>query len=187
MIRRFIFKECSLSGLYTIRRIPIEDSRGFFARFFCAEEFKDIGLDQSIAQINHTLTVQKGTIRGLHYQHPPHCEIKIVNCLRGHVFDVVVDIRQDSPTFLKWHGEVLSEKNMKGLYIPQGFAHGFQALSKNCVLLYLHSSIYTASDEGGLNVIDPVLDISWPLPFADCSFRDKNIPMIDNSFLGVAL
>ncbi len=187
MSRYYQFNECPLAGLYKIKRTPIKDNRGFFSRFYCAEEFKELGLQQPIAQMNHTLTLSVGAIRGLHYQHPPYTEIKIVNCLRGEVFDVVVDIRQGSPTFLKWYGEVLSAENQTGLYIPEGFAHGFQALTKNCELMYLHSAFYTASAEDGLNVADPALDITWPLAFADCSDRDQNHPMIDNSFAGVVI
>ncbi len=186
MTSRFVFQECPLAGLFTIRRRPLVDSRGFFSRFYCAEEFRALGLQQPIAQINHSLTTSRGAIRGLHFQHPPHGETKIVNCLRGKVFDVAVDIRRSSETFLKWHGEILSAENKVGLYIPDGFAHGFQALSDDCELLYLHSSPYTASGEDGLNVNDPTLAISWPLAMEDCSERDQNHPMIDNSFVGVA-
>ncbi len=185
MSRHFQFDECTLSGLYTIKRIPLKDTRGFFSRFYCADEFEKLGLQQPIAQMNHTLTVHKGAVRGLHYQHPPHTEIKIVSCLRGKVFDVAVDIRKGSPTFLKWHGEIISADNKTGLYIPEGFAHGFQALTENCELMYLHSTSYTATAEDGLNLTDPLLDINWPLAFSDCSDRDQNHPMIDNLFTGV--
>ncbi len=187
MKRRFQFNECSLAGLYTIERIPIEDKRGFFSRFYCAEEFKEIGFREPIAQMNHTLTLRKGVIRGLHYQHLPYTETKIVNCLHGKVYDVAVDIRQGSPTFLNWHGEILSAENKTGLCIPDGFAHGFQALTDDCELLYLHSAFYTASAEDGLNFSDPMLDISWPLAVTDCSERDRNHSMIDNSFTGVKI
>ncbi len=187
MSQRFRFTECPLAGLYTIKRIPIEDNRGFFSRFYCAEEFRKLGLQQPIAQMNHTLTMVKGAIRGLHFQHPPYTETKIVNCVRGKVFDVAVDIRQGSPTFLKWHGEVLSAENKTGLFIPDGFAHGFQALTEDCELLYLHSAFYESSAEDGLNVADPILDIHWPLASSDCSDRDRNHSMIDKSFTGILI
>jgi len=187
MSNRFVLEELSLVGLYTIKRQPTEDKRGFFSRFYCAEEFKEIGLYQPIVQINHTLTLKKGAVRGLHYQHSPYTETKIVNCLRGKIFDVAVDLRQGSPTFLQWHGEILSEENKIGLYIPDGFAHGFQALTENCELLYLHSAFYRASAEAGIHVADPVLDISWPLAFTDYSERDQNCSLIDSSFVGVTI
>ena len=129
----------------------------------------------------------KGAIRGLHYQHPPHAETKIVNCLRGKVFDVAIDIRRGSPTFLKWHGEILSAENKTGLYIPEGFAHGFQTLTEECELLYLHDTCYESTAEDGLNFLDPHFDISWPLMPTDCSNRDKNFSLINNSFAGVVI
>ncbi len=187
MSKRFRFNECPLAGVHTIKRILIEDTRGFFSRFFCTEEFRELGLQRPIAQMNHTLTVSKGAIRGLHYQNPPYAEAKIVNCLSGKVFDVAVDVRRGSPTFLKWHGEILSAENKTGLYIPEGFAHGFQALTENCELLYLHSAFYRSSAENGLNVADPRLGINWPLVLTDCSDRDRNIPMIENFFAGVVI
>lgn len=187
MRNRFEFNECPLAGLYSVKRNPVHDMRGFFSRFFCAAEFDNMGLTFSIAQMNHTLTLQKGSLRGLHFQYPPYSEKKIVNCLRGQVFDVAVDIRKDSPTFLQWHAEVLSAENKTSIYIPEGFAHGFQTLTDDCELLYLHSSFYRASAEGGLNYADPILNINWPLPLADCSDRDRHHPMIGESFAGVSV
>ena len=185
--KQFEFDKCSLADLYSIRRIPIEDSRGFFSRFYCAEEFKELGLQQPISQMNYTSTMNKGTIRGLHFQHPPYSETKIVNCLRGKIFDVVVDIRQNSPTFLQWHGEVLSAENMTGIFIPKGFAHGFQSLTDNCELMYLHTDFYTANAEDGLNIKDPAIGIIWPLDVTVCSSRDRDHPMIGDTFTGVAI
>ncbi len=136
---RFDILPTPLDGLKVIIRKPIEDPRGFFCRFFCAEEFLEAGFQKSISQINHTFTRGKGAVRGLHFQYPPHAEGKIVSCLRGEVYDVAVDIRKGSPTFLHWHGEILSAANQRSLLIPEGFAHGFQTLTENCELLYLHS------------------------------------------------
>lgn len=185
MSRRFDFIETPIVGLLRIDRKRIIDNRGFLSRFFCANEFKQIGLEQPIAQINHTLTRQKGSIRGMHFHYQPHAETKIVSCIQGEVLDVAVDIRKGSPTFLHWHAEWLSAENMHSLYIPAGFAHGFQALTDDCELIYLHTGFYTADMEGALNAMDPALAIDWPLDVADLSERDSNHPMLDSHFEGV--
>lgn len=156
-----------------IQRKPIEDSRGFFARFFCADEFQKAGFTRSIAQINHTLTRKKGAVRGLHFQRPPHAESKVVSCLKGDIFDVAIDLRKGSSTFLRWHGEVLSAENRKSLLIPEGFAHGFQTLTDDCELVYLHSTSFHPETEGALNVRDPKLAIAWPLTMTELSERDR--------------
>lgn len=182
---RFDFLETPLIGARIVQRKPIEDSRGFLSRFFCAEEFKSIGLKKQIHQINHTLTRQKGTVRGLHFQYPPYTETKIVSCLNGEVFDVAVDLRKDSPTFLKWHGEVLSKKNQRSFFIPEGFAHGFQTLTDDCELIYLHTTTYAKDFEGALNVQDPKLSINWPLTISELSERDRSHPYVDENFQGI--
>ncbi|MGR8979430.1 MAG: dTDP-4-dehydrorhamnose 3,5-epimerase [Gammaproteobacteria bacterium] len=184
---RFDFLPTPLNGLTAIQRKTIGDSRGFFSRFFCAEEFSRIGFVKPVAQINHSLTHSKGAVRGLHFQHPPFAEDKIVNCLKGAVFDVAVDLRKGSPTFLQWHGEILSAGNRRSLFIPQGFAHGFQALTADCELIYLHSSPFAPGSEGALNVLDPRLAISWPLPITELSNRDRSHPMIAVDFEGLTL
>lgn len=186
-VSRFDFHDTALQGLKRVERKPIEDARGFFARFFCAEEFRAAGLDKPIAQINHTLTRSKGTVRGLHFQHPPHAETKLVSCLVGSVFDVAVDLRTDSPSFLCWHGEILSAENRRSLLIPEGYAHGFQTLTAECELLYLHTAPFHAAAEGALNVSDPALGIDWPLPVSDTSARDRSHPFIDRHFSGIRL
>ncbi len=186
MSKRFSFTETPLSGLVKIARKPIIDKRGFFSRFYCAEEFKEIGLESSIAQINHTLTKKKGGIRGMHFQYQPHTETKIVSCLQGEILDVAIDIRSGSATFLQWHAEILSAENGSSLYIPDGFAHGFQALTANCELIYLHTGLYTAEKEGGLNPLDPKLAIDWPLEVSEISERDSKIPMLNSDFHGIA-
>ena len=185
MSQRFNFIETSLKDLYKIEQKPIEDERGFLSRFFCAEEFKEIGFTKPIAQMNHTFTKQKGAVRGMHFQNSPHTETKIITCMRGEVFDVAVDIRKNSPTFLQWHAEILSEKNQSSLYIPDGFAHGFQTLTENCELLYIHSSSYQPDAEGALNALEPKLSIDWPLEITEISERDRNNPMISSEFKGI--
>jgi len=126
-------------------------------------------------------------VRGMHFQYPPHAEVKIVSCLRGEVFDVAVDLRQSSPTFLEWHGEIIAADNHKSVVIPEGFAHGFQTLGEECELLYFHTASYQADSEGGLNVQDKKLAIQWPLPITGQSPRDLAQPMIDDDFAGVVL
>jgi dTDP-4-dehydrorhamnose 3,5-epimerase len=186
MSQRLDFVSTSLNGLYSIKRKPIKDQRGFINRLFCAEEITGIGLKNTIVQINHTMTRQKGAIRGLHFQYSPYTETKTVTCLKGKVFDVAVDIRKNSPTFLQWHAEELSEYNHASLYIPDGFAHGFQALTNDCELLYLHSEFYQSDAEGALNVLDPRLSIDWPLQITEISERDCNHSMI-NLFKGIEI
>lgn len=176
-----------LANLKVIQRKPLEDARGFLSRFYCAEEFKLFGLNQDISQINHTLTRKKGAVRGLHYQQPPHAEIKLVSCIKGEIFDVAIDLRKNSPTFLRWHAELLSESNQRGLLIPEGFAHGFQTLTEDCELIYLHSAPYCKDAEAALNVIDPQIGITWPLEITELSKRDRSHLMIKNDFEGVVV
>jgi len=152
---------------------------------FCSDDLHAILAGRCIAQINHSLTSSRGTVRGLHFQHPPYGEMKIISCLRGEVFDVAVDLRRDSPTFLRWHAEVLSDGNHRTLVIPEGFAHGFQTLSDDCELLYFHTAPYRAEAEGGIDPQDPVLCIEWPLPLAGLSPRDAGHPCLDEDFAGI--
>jgi dTDP-4-dehydrorhamnose 3,5-epimerase len=184
---RFDFHPTPLEGLWIVQRKPINDQRGFFSRFFCAEEFQAACWEKPIAQINHTYTVKKGAVRGLHFQCPPYSEGKFVSCLRGEVYDVAVDIRKGSPTFLKWHGEILSAENQRSLLIPEGFAHGFQTLTENCELLYLHSEAFHPQAEGALSVTDPKIGIFWPVTITELSERDRNHPFINSDFEGLSL
>ena len=150
MSSRFDIFDTPLKGLNLIQRKPIGDSRGYLERLFCAEELQALIPGKGIVQINRTITAKHCSVRGMHFQHPPHAETKFVSCLRGKVLDVAVDMRQGSPTFLHWHAEVLSASNHKTLMIPEGFAHGFQALCDDCELIYLHSRAYTPGAEAGL-------------------------------------
>ena len=187
MSNRLDILDTPQEGLKLIQRKPIGDHRGYLERLFCVEEMKALISDKSIAQINHTLTVKRGTVRGLHYQCPPHAETKFVSCLRGEVFDVAVDLRRDSPTFLNWHAEVLSASNHKTFAIQEGFAHGFQTLTEECEMLYFHTAIYQPETEGGLNVNDPRLAIQWPRAITELSKRDAAHPMLTREFLGVVV
>jgi dTDP-4-dehydrorhamnose 3,5-epimerase len=187
MTGRFTILDTTIQGLRLIERHPLADERGFLSRLFCAEELAAAGWSRPIAQINHTLTRQRGMVRGLHYQRPPHAEMKLVTCLHGTVWDVAVDLRAGSPTYLQWHAEELSASNRRALLIPEGFAHGFQTLTEDCELLYLHSAAYEPSAEAGLNVADPRLVIEWPLPIAGLSERDTRHLMLSEDFRGVAV
>jgi dTDP-4-dehydrorhamnose 3,5-epimerase len=184
-VSRFAITDLPLAGLKCIERRRVGDARGNIARLFCADELRVAGWIRPVAQINHTCTATKGTVRGLHFQHPPHAEMKLVSCIRGEVFDVAVDIRRGSQTFLRWHGERLSADNNRALLIPEGFAHGFQALSDDAELVYCHSAPYAAAAEGGLDPQDPELGIQWPLPIAGLSARDAQHPRLDGCFTGV--
>ncbi|MET3855205.1 dTDP-4-dehydrorhamnose 3,5-epimerase [Rhizobium sp. OAE497] len=174
---RFTLTPTYMKDLTLVERQRLGDDRGFFSRFFCADELPDFGTG-SIAQINHTMTREKGVIRGMHFQRAPHDETKFVSCLKGVIFDVAVDLRPRSPTYLKWHGEILSQDNARSLLIPAGFAHGFQTLSEDCELIYLHDKPYAPDAEGGVNPLDPKLNITWPLPVTQMSARDSSLAFL---------
>ena len=178
------FEETPLQGSYVIKLSPINDNRGWFVRTFCRNEFEQHGLSGNWVQMNHSFTSTKGSVRGLHYQLPPFREIKLVRCIRGEAWDVIVDLRKESPTFLQTFGIKLSMDDMNMIYIPQGFAHGFQTLTDNCELIYLHSEFYQPGYEGGLRHCDPALKINWPLQVTNISDRDKNHPDIVSGFKG---
>ena len=187
MMNRFDILPTPLEGLKVLRRKPVGDSRGFLERMFCAQEFAPILGEKTIAQINRTLTRKRGSVRGMHFQNSPYAETKFVTCLRGEVFDVAVDVRKNSPTFLYWHGELLTQANHTTLLIPEGFAHGFQTLSDNCEMLYFHTAAYHADSEGALNAQDPRLAIKWPLAITEQSERDKSNALITTDFKGITL
>ncbi|MBW2569884.1 MAG: dTDP-4-dehydrorhamnose 3,5-epimerase [Deltaproteobacteria bacterium] len=180
-------KPIPLQDAFVIEPEPFMDDRGVFARVFCQNELRNILHDKNIVQINHSITRQKGAIRGMHFQRPPKVEIKMVKCLCGSVFDVIIDLRKASSTFLKWHGEKLSAENMKMMYVPEGFAHGFQALEENTELLYLHTEFYSPENEGALRYDDPKIGIKWSLEVADISERDKNHPLLAEDFQGIEI
>lgn len=176
-----------LPDLNVLERKPIGDSRGWFERMLCIDELQEVLGKRSVVQINRTLTQRKGCVRGMHFQHAPSVEMKFVSCLRGAVFDVAVDLRPGSATFLQWHAELLSADNRKTLAIPEGFAHGFQTLTDDCEMFYLHTAAYNSAAEGGLNPQDPALAIAWPLPLTELSARDASHPPIGAGFTGVRL
>ena len=185
MSERFYTEITKLAGLTVLHRKPIIDERGWFERMFCTQELQNFLGDKSIKQVNRSFTEKQGTVRGMHYQKAPKAEKKFIYCLRGEVFDVAVDLRESSSTFLHWHSEVLSANNSKVFVIPEGFAHGFQTLSDECELIYLHTEFYCSEIESGLSHQDPMLDINWPLPVVNLSERDANFPWVTKNFQGV--
>ncbi len=184
---RFSIEPLPLAGLRRITRQRLGDARGYLARVFCAETLAAAGWNKPLAQINHTFTAKVGTARGLHFQRPPHAEMKLVACLRGEVFDVAVDLRRGSPTFLRWHGETLSGENGVALLLPEGFAHGFLTLSAEVEMLYCHSMPHAPEAEAGLDLRDPRLAIRWPREILTRSARDSAHPLLDQDFEGVVL
>lgn len=187
MSARFDIAATVLTGLNVLTRKHIGDSRGWFERMFCVDELQEVLGKRSVVQINRTLTQKKGSVRGMHFQRLPSAEMKFVSCLRGEVFDVAVDLRLGSATFLQWHAELLSADNDKTLVIPEGFAHGFQTLADDCEMFYLHTAAYDPAAEGGLNPQDPALAIAWPMPISEISLRDMCHPLITYEFKGVQI
>jgi len=179
------FTATAIAGIYVVEMLPVSDSRGWFARSFCKKEFEQIGHHEEWVQMNHSFTSTQGSIRGMHFQNPPHQEIKMVRCIAGAVFDVVVDLRKGSPTFLQWIGIELSAGARNMLYIPKGIAHGFQSLTDNAELLYHHSSYYTTGAEGGILFNDKFVGIKWPLAVSEISERDLKHAPLTKDFKGI--
>ncbi len=176
-----------INDLFILKSEPLIDNRGYFERLFCMNELKELLNDNSIVQVNHSFTKKKGAIRGMHFQMPPKAEIKIVKCLKGSVYDVAVDLRNNSSTFLKWYSEVLTPENGLMMLIPKGFAHGFQTLEKNTELLYFHTEFYNKEFESGIRFNDLALKINWKLSVSEISDRDKSFKIIENSFAGLII
>lgn len=183
---RMLIRPAPLAGVMVVEITRVADERGAFTRCYCERELKEIIGARRIVQINHSRTRATGAVRGMHYQRPPHAEMKLVRCLAGRVWDVTVDLRAGSPTFLHWHAEELSAGNARMLVIPEGCAHGFQALEEDSAMLYLHTEFYAPESEGGIRIDDPNLGIPWPLPLTDISQRDRSHPLLTRDFAGVA-
>jgi len=175
-----------LAGLMLMETAPIEDSRGRFTRVFCEADYAVLRPGLHWTQINHSRTTQRGSVRGMHFQYPPSAEAKLIRCLKGGVFDVAVDLRAGSPTFLRWHSVELSENDPRQVFIPEGFAHGFQTLTEDAELLYLHTAAWNPEREGRLRHDDPRLKIAWPLPVAQVSEKDRAAPLLTDAFKGIA-
>jgi dTDP-4-dehydrorhamnose 3,5-epimerase len=172
------FLPTSLAGAFVVELEPIEDERGFFARSFCQNEFRSHGLDPAIAQCNVSLNRRRGTLRGLHYQAPPHEEAKLVRCTRGAICDVIVDLRHGSATRGQWFAVELSADNHRALYVPRGFAHGFQTLADDSEVLYQMSEFYRPGSERGIRWDDPAIGIQWPIADPVVSARDRAYPVL---------
>jgi dTDP-4-dehydrorhamnose 3,5-epimerase len=183
----FEVSETSHSGLLVLRRKPRADERGWFERMYGAEELAAVVGPRSIVAVNRTLTRARATVRGMHYQVGPSAEAKIVSCLRGAIFDVAVDLRRDSPTFLRWHGEVLTAENSRSLFIPEGFAHGFQAVADDCEVLYFHTAAHDPGAELGVHPLEPRVAIAWPLPVEHLSERDASHQPLAAEFDGIVI
>ncbi len=170
------WSELKLKGAYVYELEPIWDSRGFFARTFSAEDFAQSGLNPNVAQCNLSYNYKKGTVRGMHFQVEPALEVKLVRCVRGAIYDVIVDIRPDSPTFLQYVGVELSAENRRALYVPEMFAHGYQTLTDDVEIFYQVSENYAPQQARGYRYNDPLFNIEWPLPVSEISDKDKNGP-----------
>ena len=181
------FQETKLKGSYLIDYERYKDERGSFDRVFCQKTFQTLLKQKNICQINRSFTKKKGTVRGLHFQYPPHAEIKIVSCLKGKVWYVALDVRKGSPTFMEYHAVILSGDSSQSFFIPEGFAHGFQTLTNDCEMLYFHTADYNINAEGTFNALDQRLKIQWPNNITERSERDINYPMLSENFLGVKI
>lgn len=170
------FTETRLKGAFLIELEPIADERGFFARSWCQREFEERGLDPALVQCNISFNVRRGTLRGMHYQSAPHAEAKLVRCTRGRIHDVIVDLRAESATYCAWTAYELSAENRKMLFVPAGFAHGFQTLEDDCEVFYQMSAFYHAPSARGVRWDDPAFNIDWPLRDPVVSARDAGYP-----------
>lgn len=176
-----LFTPTPLEGAYLIELEKRGDDRGFFARMFCEDEFKAHGLVGKFVQINNSLTMSKGTVRGMHYQLPPHAEVKLMRCVKGAIFDVIVDLRDGSKTFGQWFGAELTAENRKMMYVPKGFAHGFMSLTDDTEIIYPVSAAYAPESERGLRWDDPAIGINWPMAVQEVSQKDQTWNDLDRS------
>jgi dTDP-4-dehydrorhamnose 3,5-epimerase len=181
------FTKTNFEGVYILNSKKFEDSRGNFNRLYSMSEFEQIGIKDPIQQINHSYTKEKGTVRGMHFQHPPRTEVKILRCLKGRIFDVIIDIRRNSSTFLKKFQIELTSNSYTSLVIPKGFAHGFQTLEDNVDLIYFHTEYYSKEHESGLSYLDPMLSIEWPLTPQNLSERDLSFQYITPEYQGLEI
>ncbi len=184
---RFAVHDAPLAGVKIVERQAYADERGFLSRIFCSDELASAGCGRVVAQLNHTQTARRGTVRGLHFQRPPFAEAKLVTCIVGAIWDVAVDLREGSPTFGQYYAHELSAHNHTALFIPEGFAHGFQTLSDDVHIIYCHSVAYEPKADGGLNPFDPRICVAWPLDVSVISAKDRGLPMLGADFKGLKL
>jgi dTDP-4-dehydrorhamnose 3,5-epimerase len=179
-LNNFTFEKTKLEGLIVIKLKPFHDLRGEFTRLFCHEEYLAMGVTKNILQINKSKSTKAGTIRGMHFQTGIYSETKIVTCISGKIYDVAVDMRPNSKTYLKWYGIELSEKNKNSIIIPEGFAHGYQSMENNSEILYFVTNNYNSLSEDGVHPLDPFLKIDWPLKCTEISNKDSARAFIDD-------
>ena len=177
----------AIEGLFVAETNPLTDHRGSFSRLFCKQELGLAIGNRQIVQVNQSQTKTPGVIRGMHFQYPPHAEMKLIRCLTGRVWDVVVDLRAGSETFLQWYAAELSSQNARMMIVPEGFAHGFQVLDPDSEMLYLHTAFYTPEKASGVPFDDPRLAIPWPLPIPVLSNHDKRHPPMSSDFSGIKI
>lgn len=182
---RFSYQKTNIEGVYIITPKKIVDNRGFYERFFCAKDFEEIGFNTNIKQINHSKTNEKGVIRGFHYQTPPHTEIKVVRCLKGAIFDVALDVRRNSKTFLQHVSVDLNEENDQYLILPEGIAHAFQTLTNNSEIIYMVSKFYAPNSDIAINPLDPKLNVNWPIEINKALSKELNAKFLNESFQGI--
>ena len=186
-MKRFEVLDTPIKGLLNIKSSRIEDERGYLSRLYCSEEMQNMGFASALAQINFTKTISKGTIRGFHFQNPPYAEYKYVRCIKGEVYDVALDLRSGSRTFLNTHAEILSEENDLSFLIPPGVAHGFQSLTDNIELLYMHTQLYKPEYDDGVNPLDPSIIVDWPEEITSMSEKDSKREFLSNNYKGVKI
>ena len=179
------FIETKLGGAFVIEVEKIDDHRGSFFRFFCKDDFKELNHSKEFIQFNHSVNTLKGTLRGMHYQHPTYSEVKLIMCNKGRVYDVLIDLRKNSPTFLNWISVELSAEKSNMVYVPEGIAHGFQTLEDASELLYYHTSTYKPEAEGGIRYDDDKVNIKWPIEVTNISDRDKSYKKLTTEFRGI--
>ncbi|MCM2678950.1 dTDP-4-dehydrorhamnose 3,5-epimerase family protein [Echinimonas agarilytica] len=187
MQQDFSVETLPLKGAFRVRHKVFSDHRGMFKRLSCHQSLLDSGVDAQPRQVNASLTPKKGTIRGMHFQHEPATETKIVCAMSGSLFDVLIDLRPDSDTYLQWYGEQLSGESHSSLIVPPGFAHGFQTTSDNVLMMYLNSTDYAPDLESGIHPLDPSIAVAWPLPVTELSAKDSEHSFIDSTFNGISL
>jgi dTDP-4-dehydrorhamnose 3,5-epimerase len=183
---RFVIEDTPIHGVKVITRMKVSDDRGFLSRLYCQEELSQLGWQGSLAQMNETMTNNRCTVRGLHFQREPSAEMKLISCIEGQIYDVAVDLRTNSPTYLKYFSSVLSAENNKAMLIPKGCAHGFQTLSDNVHMIYCHSTAYNPDVEDGVHILDKEIGIEWPFSPINLSERDSGFPHIGYNFEGMS-
>lgn len=186
-MERLVKISTPIKDLFILKTVRIEDERGHLSRLFCSKEIESLGWKSPLKQVNFTRTLQKGTVRGFHFQSQPHSEYKYVRCIRGKIFDTALDLRKNSKSFLQTHSQILTDENDLGFLIPPGVAHGFQSLTNNTELLYMHSEFYVPDSDCGINPMDPQVNVEWPREITTISQKDASQPFLPLNYEGIQL